>query len=113
MLPMRKRFDFMLRRRQTVSALFAVLLVGAAWDILAARSTSDDDTGDVSDTPLGAIRVSLVPDQTEIMVGEPVYLSFTVRNLTWSSMRTIQGGDYRNKFGRPESYSVGAINERG
>jgi hypothetical protein len=64
-------------------------------------------------TALGNIEVALVPDKHEVMVGEPVYLSFTVRNLSDSDLQSVQGGDYRNRFGRPESYAVAVADQQG
>lgn len=64
-------------------------------------------------TALGDIGVTLAADRREIMLGEPVYLSFTVQNPSGSDLQTIQGGDYRNQFGRPESYSVTVVDANG
>lgn len=64
-------------------------------------------------TAWGKVEIALVPDKREIMVGEPVRLSFVVRNLSDSDLQTIQGGDYRNRLGRPESYAVTAIDPSG
>ena len=62
---------------------------------------------------MGSIRVALIPDKREIMVGEPVSLSFVVRNLTDNDLQTIQGGDYRNRLGRPENYAVKVVDPNG
>lgn len=59
------------------------------------------------------IEVSLVPDKTEIMIGEPIYLSFRVHNHSDQDLQLIEGGDYRNRLGRPESYSITTIREDG
>ena len=59
------------------------------------------------------IEVSLVPDKTEIMIGEPIYLSFGVHNHSEEDLQLIEGGDYRNRLGRPESYSITTIREDG
>lgn len=52
--------------------------------------------------------VLLIPDKSEIMIGEPVYLSFEVRNLSEVDLSFPEGGDYRNRLGRPESYKIQA-----
>jgi len=57
--------------------------------------------------------VSLVPDKPVIMLDEPVYLSFIVRNLTDKNLTVIVGGDYENSQGRPESFSVIAVGTDG
>jgi hypothetical protein len=57
------------------------------------------------------IEVRLVPDKTEIMIGEPIYLSFKVLNHSDQDLQLIEGGDYRNQLGRSESYSITTIRE--
>jgi len=42
-----------------------------------------------------------------------MYLSFTVRNVSDNNLQSLQGGDYRNRFGRPESYSVTVVDQHG
>ena len=57
--------------------------------------------------------VTLVPDKTEIMLGEPCYLSFEIRNRSDNGLVMSEGGDYRNSLGRPESFSVTVRREDG
>jgi hypothetical protein len=64
-------------------------------------------------TVLGEVSVTLTADKPEIVLGEPVYLSFTVQNHSDTDLQTVQGGDYRNQFGRPESYSVMVVDANG
>lgn len=52
------------------------------------------------------IEVNLIPDKTTIMLGEPIYLSFCIRNRSNIDLGLVEGGDYRNTLGRPESFSV-------
>ena len=52
------------------------------------------------------IRTRLVPDKTSIMLGEPVHVSFIVENHSAQDLQVLVGGDYRNRLGRPESFSV-------
>ena len=52
------------------------------------------------------IRTRLVPDKTSIMLGEPVHVSFIVENHSAQALQVLVGGDYRNRLGRPESFSV-------
>jgi hypothetical protein len=59
------------------------------------------------------LEVSLVLDKPEIMVGEPLFLSFQVQNRSDQDLQTVQGGDYRNRLGRPESYVVTVMDENG
>jgi HEAT repeat protein len=59
------------------------------------------------------IEVSLLPEKSVIMLGEPIHLSFIVRNLSETDLRFSEGGDYRNRLGRPESYDVRAVRSDG
>jgi hypothetical protein len=59
------------------------------------------------------IEVSLQPDKPVIMLGEPIHLSFIVRNLSKTDLTFSEGGDYRNQLGRPESYDVRAVRSDG
>ena len=59
------------------------------------------------------IEVSLLPDKPVIMLGEPIHLSFIVRNLSETNLEFGEGGDYRNRLGRPESYDVRAVRSDG
>jgi hypothetical protein len=71
--------------------LLTAALVAAADQ--APSPTHDPGSGDESKsytTALGNIEVALVPDKHEVMVGEPVYLSFTVRNLSDSDLQSVQ-----------------------
>ena len=48
----------------------------------------------------------LVPDKKTIMLGEPVYVSFIVDNHSEQDFDVIIGGDYRNRLGRKERFTV-------
>ena len=52
------------------------------------------------------IQTHLVPDKTTIMLGEPIYVSFIVDNHSDQDLQVLDGGDYRNGLGRPESFTV-------
>ena len=52
------------------------------------------------------IQTRLVPDKTTVMLGEPIYVSFIVENHSEQDLDVLVGGDYRNRLGRPESFSV-------
>ncbi len=62
--------------------------------------------GEVYKVEGSEVEVTVIPDKKEIMIGEPIYLSFTVSNHSDKNLQLIEGGDYRNRLGRPESYSV-------
>ncbi|MCY1059757.1 hypothetical protein [Nannocystis sp. SCPEA4] len=60
------------------------------------------------------LAVSLEPDRRTIRQDEPLYLSFQVQLVAGEPLILIEGGDYRNHLGRPESYVLAAIDlERG
>jgi hypothetical protein len=59
------------------------------------------------------IEVSLVPEKATFMLGEPIYVSFIVRNKSDQNLQVIVGGDYRNGLGRPESFTVTTIDKKG
>ena len=59
------------------------------------------------------IATSLVPDKTSIMLGEPIYLSLIVQNNSSEDLQVLVGGDYRNRLGRPESFTVSVTGEGG
>jgi len=59
------------------------------------------------------IEVSLLPEKSVIMLGEQIHLSFIVRNLSGTNLQFSEGGDYRNRLGRPESYDVRAVRSDG
>ena len=82
-------------------------------DVKPADTLDDGHSAKLYSTDLGKIEIALVPDKAVIMVGEPVSLSFTVRNLSDTDLQTIQGGDYRNRLGRPESYVITAFDPNG
>lgn len=50
--------------------------------------------------------VNLKPQKTSIMLGEPVFIDFEVKNLSDVDLGVLWGGDYRNEFGRPDSFDV-------
>lgn len=60
------------------------------------------------------LAVSLEPDRRTLRQDEPLYLTFEVRLVAGEPLILIEGGDYRNRLGRPESYALAAIDvERG
>lgn len=59
------------------------------------------------------IETSLVPDKTEITLGEPTWLSYVVKNKSNRDLSVIVGGDYRNSLGRPDTFRVTVIDDTG
>jgi hypothetical protein len=94
--------------------LVTASLAGAADQALSqGRRPAGGDESKHYTTAWGDIEVALTSDPSEAMIGEPVYLSFTVRNLSTNNLQTIQGGDYQNGLGRPESYAVTVVSRNG
>lgn len=56
--------------------------------------------------------VSLIPEKRTFMLGEPIYMTFKVHNLSAEDLLLPEGGDYRNRLGRPNRYKV-VIKPRG
>jgi HEAT repeats len=52
------------------------------------------------------MQVSLKPDKKTIMLGEPLFFSVEVTNLSAEKLCIGVGADYRNRFGRPNSFDV-------
>lgn len=57
--------------------------------------------------------VTVAPEQPAIMLGEPGWLAFSVRNLTEENLQILVGGDYRNALGRPDSFKVRVVRDDG
>lgn len=57
--------------------------------------------------------VELKFQKSTIMLGEPIYIDFEVKNLSDVDLGVLWGGDYRNEFGRPESFDVKVIDRSG
>ncbi len=52
------------------------------------------------------LAVSLIPEKHTFMLGEPIYLTYKVQNLSAVDLLIPEGGDYRNPLGRPNRYRV-------
>jgi len=87
-------------------SLMSALRVSAAFVFLALCSVTNVHAQ--VDTPSGdaPVAISLTPDKKTIMLGEPLYLAFAVTNLSGEEFCLAVGGDYRNRFGRPDSFRV-------
>jgi hypothetical protein len=59
------------------------------------------------------IEIGLKPDEETIMLGEPVFLAFEVKNLLAQDLCLGVGGDYRNNLGRPDSFKVSVTGKDG
>ena len=57
--------------------------------------------------------VALSPEKPSVMFGEPMHVSFTVRNHSERPLHVLDGGDYKNAFGRPDSFKISVTSEDG
>jgi hypothetical protein len=78
---------------------------------LAALALVSTSPGAASGEEGARVEVELVPEQPEVMVGEPLHLTFRVRNRTDRRLQLLEGGDYRNRLGRPESFRLTVVDE--
>jgi hypothetical protein len=93
------RLHFLWHVRLTLGRKAAVLVafwVGTAWPLEAA----------VFQGGAWSVEVTLEPDKPSIVLGEPTWVSFTVRNLSSENLQLLVGGDYQNELGRPSSFDV-------
>jgi len=59
------------------------------------------------------VGVNLVPENPVIMVGEPAAVLFTLHNYSDADLQVLEGGDYRNKLGRQNSFKVSVYDAGG
>jgi HEAT repeats len=59
------------------------------------------------------IQIRLKPDKKSIMLGEALFVTFEVTNVSGEKLCLGVGGDYRNKYGRPDSFSVSVKTDEG
>ena len=94
--------NFVPAMRYCVAAVF--LLLATAPAVIAQVNTTAIDV---------PVEIRLTPDKNTIMVGEPLFLAFAVTNLSGEKLCLGVGGDYRNRFGRPDSFQVAVKSEDG
>jgi hypothetical protein len=59
------------------------------------------------------IEVTLTPVKEAIMLDEPTFLLFEVKNYSSQDLCVWEGGDYRNRLGRPNSFEVTVTKDDG
>jgi hypothetical protein len=59
------------------------------------------------------LQVNLVPEKNSFMLGEPIYLSFTIHNKSTQDLQVVVGGDTLNGLHRPEKFTVVATRDDG
>lgn len=88
--------------------LIGILAIVFASTSVRAQSFTNYVTGDGHEF---AVRV--LAEKSTIMLGETTFLSFEIKNLSDKPLSFLDGGDYRNRLGRPERFSVTVTHEDG
>ena len=57
--------------------------------------------------------VNLILQKDSIMLGEPIFMDFEVKNLSDVDLGILYGGDYRNEFSRPDSFDIKVFDASG
>jgi hypothetical protein len=83
---------------------WVVWLLALAWVDLSAAVYQADSW---------SVDVTVAPDKPAVMLGEPTWLSFTVRNLSEDDLQILVGGDYQNELGRPDTFQVKTVGRDG
>ena len=97
--------------RFALAALVGLVGCGRSRDV--ANATASDAASPSANAPsapveaLGcSLAVALVPDATAALVGEPVYVTLRVSTTCTKKLHALDGGDYRNQYGRADSFEV-------
>jgi hypothetical protein len=59
------------------------------------------------------IEIRLKPGKEVFMLSEPTFLSFEIENYSTEDLCVWEGGDYRNRLGRPNSFRVMVTGDKG
>ncbi len=59
------------------------------------------------------IEVTLVPDEPSMIAGAPLWLTLRATTTCTKKLGVLDGGDYRNRFGRADSYKLTATRDNG
>jgi hypothetical protein len=90
----------------------AVCYCGAG--LLLLFSTASGVTAQVNTTNKDIpVQIRLTPDKNTIMLGEPLFFAFELTNLSGEELCLAVGGDYRNTYGRPNSFMVLVKDDQG
>lgn len=78
--------------------LFAFIVLSAAVFKVAAQKVETNEGHQ--------LEITLKSDKEMIMLKEPTFFSFEIKNYSSQKLCVGEGGDYRNNIGRPDSYKV-------
>jgi hypothetical protein len=59
------------------------------------------------------LTITLAPDKPKILAGEPVFVTLTTASACDKDLYVIDGGDYRNRHGRADSFTFSAFDRSG
>lgn len=108
MLPLLRHLNRVLKTRTMKKLVFllfsAILLLSSLESVRGQNYTTSDGY---------SFSVRVKPEKETIMFGEATYLIFEVKNHSAQPLSFVDGGDYRNALGRPESYKITVINNDG
>ncbi len=99
------------------SLIGAFLLIAfAAWPMSVAQvrqqkaevKKNKDENSKNYKTAIGTIKVTIEPEKSDIMIGEPIFMKVTIKVVSDDELFVVQGGDNRNRLGRPENYKLTA-----
>lgn len=76
--------------------------------LFAAPSFAMDATIDGS-----PVRITLVAEKPEILLGEPAFVRLVMGNPSDKPLYFMNGGNYRNNFGRDDNYQISAKDDKG
>lgn len=96
---------FTMMRVGNYSLLYSVLF------LLALVSSSKAEVFTSIDGHKFEVNLNLQKDS--IMLGEPIYMDFEVKNLSNVDLGILYGGDYRNEFARPDNFNINVFDENG
>jgi hypothetical protein len=60
-----------------------------------------------------AVRITLVAEKPEIFLGEPAFVRLVMENPSDKPLYFMNGGNYRNNFGRDDNYQISAKDDKG
>lgn len=89
---------------KTKSVAFALHCFVSLFCLLGTASSAVAQTGETNSE--GKFSFRLKPEKETIMLGEPLFFSFEVTNLSGEKVCLGVGSDYRNEVGRPDSFKV-------
>ncbi len=76
-------------------------------------SSTEASSTKASSPRAGRLRATLTPHKRELVVGEPVHLTYTLFNDSEAHVQFVEGGNQRNRLGRFDDYAVRVLRSDG